>query len=195
VGVFAVFIATMYSYGSDAACVGVDGIVGCMGVFLAYNKVLYAIHVPDAGHFQSGRTKFVAYLNQQANAFDGRNAHLYGVLNGTNRGGAYSELLEYAQDLSIKRITTVRLNEHLGKKGSMQDSAAVLCEFIPGSQECMLKYQKADEVKWTLGAGTPRAGYYHNSSFDKVLSTNAAVASGWNVVDTDNSTIVEKRGL
>jgi hypothetical protein len=191
--VFAMFIATMYSYGSDPECVGVDGIVGCMGVFLAYNGMLYAIHIPDTpARFTSGRTKFVAYVNQQAPAFDGKQAHLYGVLNGVNRSGAYLELLEYAAALSVKRITTIRLNENLGTKGAMQDSAAVLCEFIPHTGNCRLKYQKAASVKWTRDTETVRAGYYDVGSYDLVLGTSAALSNGWILVDAQNSTIVEK---
>ena len=34
-----VLIATMYSYGMDDDCVGVDGIRGCMGVFVGYRPV------------------------------------------------------------------------------------------------------------------------------------------------------------
>ena len=41
------FVATMYSYGRDPQCAGVDGIVTCMGVFLSYGSMVYAIHLPD----------------------------------------------------------------------------------------------------------------------------------------------------
>jgi hypothetical protein len=37
-----------------------------------------------------------------------------------------------------------------------------------------------------------RAGYYDVGSYDLVLGTSAALSNGWNLVDSQNSTIVEK---
>jgi hypothetical protein len=184
-----VFIATMYSFGKDTESVGVDGIVGCMGVFLAFGKNLYAIHVPDtAERFDMGRNAFVTYVKQQAPKFKGGDAKLFCILNGDNRPDAAREMVKYCMDLFVGHYTTVRLRKHLGGQGSSQGSAAVLCE-LQGTGECRLKYLKADQVNWTKGQGTVRAGYYHNSSMSDVLWTSGAAMNGWRLVDIDNSNI------
>ncbi|MEZ5402855.1 MAG: hypothetical protein R2729_24475 [Bryobacteraceae bacterium] len=183
------FIANMFCYGCDPNCVGVDGIVGCMGVFLAHNGTLYAIHVPDTTTKAAGRTAFVSYVTGHDPAFNGANAELFGVLNGPNRGDAFLELAAYNQALNVRKLTVVRLNEHLGPKGLMQDAAAVLCEFIPTTNECRLKYQRHADVNWVAGAGTARAGTY-GALPDGRLSANAAPSQGWHLVDSTNSSII-----
>jgi len=159
------FIATMFSYGMDDDCVGVDGIRGCMGVFLAYRPALYAIHLPEGKDERNhqGRKAFVTFIRQRIPSFQGNNARLYGVLNGDNRPGAWNELQDFCTDLGIGSFTLVRLRKNLGVEGSQQDAAAVLCEYIPHSSDCKLKYQKANDVKWTKGVGTPRYSFYFNN--------------------------------
>jgi hypothetical protein len=184
------FIATMYSYGSDAESVGVDGIRGCLGIFLATNTQLHAIHIPDTpARFDAGRTAFVAHVHHADPHFVPAEARLFAVMNGPNRPGADAELLAYSQDLNVHRRMTVRVNEFLGPKGFGQDAAAILCERIPGTTQCRLKYKRYDDVSWQHGVGTVRAGYYHSGAYDAVLRTNAALAQGWHLVDNTNSTI------
>jgi hypothetical protein len=187
------FIATMYSYGMDNDCVGVDGIRGCMGVFLAYRPALYAIHLPDNPQRNDlGRQTFVTFIKQKIPGFQGNTARLYGVVNGANRPSALSELKQLCQDLGIGSFTFVRLRKNLGAEGAQQDSAAVLCEFIPQSSECKVKYQRADDVKWTKGVGTVRDGFYFNNSFSDIYSADIGklLVTGWNVVDENNSSIM-----
>jgi hypothetical protein len=186
------FIATMFSYGMDNDCVGVDGIRGCMGVFLAYQPALYAIHLPDGTKERNdmGRQAFVTFIKQKIPGFQPNNARLYGVVNGDNRPSALSELKAICQDLGIGKFTFVKLRKNLGVEGCQQDAAAVLCEYVPGSTDCKLKYQRADGVPWVTGAGTVRDSFYFNNSFDTIYSANAAVSHGWNVVDDANSSIM-----
>ena len=183
------FIATMYSYGSDANCVGLDCIRGCMGVFLSYRNMLYAIHVPEnlAVRNDMGRHAFLTYVKQQIPNFSGSDASLYCVVNNTNRNEVEREMFEYCQDFFIGRVTLIRLQKHLGPSPSQPDGAAVLCE-RKDNNVCTFKYMKYDDVKWGVGVGAPRAGYYFNASFTDVKSTGGAVSQGWNVVDSDNST-------
>ena len=186
------FVATMFSYGSDGECVGVDGIRGCMAVFLAYGKMLHAIHVPDNPQRNDmGRNAFVAYVKQQIPKFSGSDAQLFAVVNNNNRPTCEKEMFEYCQDLFAGRVTMIRLRDNLGPDRSQPDAAAVLCERRDGSP-CVLKYQKADDVKWGVGVGAPRAGFYFNASFTDVKSASGAVSQGWNVVSPENSTIWTK---
>jgi hypothetical protein len=187
------FIATMYSYGMDDDSVGVDGIRGCMGVFLAYRPALYAIHLPDNPQRNDlGRQTFVSFIQQKIAGFQGNNARLYGVVNGANRPSALSELKHFGQDLGIGRFTFVRLRKNLGVEGAQQDAAAVFCEYIPHSSDCRLKYQRADDVNWTKGVGKVRDGFYHNGSFTDIYSINTGTSlQSWNVVvDKNNSSIM-----
>jgi hypothetical protein len=187
------FVATMFSYGSDDECVGVDGIRGCMAVFLAYGKMVYAIHVPDNTEERNkmGKDAFVTYIRQQIPKFSGSDAQLFGVVNNNNRPSFEKEMFEYCKDLFVGRVTLVRLRDNLGADRSQPDAAAVLCERKDGGL-CVLKYQKADDVKWGVGVGTARAGYYFNASFTDVKSASAAVSQGWNVVGPQNSTLLTK---
>jgi hypothetical protein len=192
------FIATMFSYGKDPHSVGVDGIRSCMGVFLAYQQMLYAIHVPQGvqARLDEGRTKFASYVKEQIPALVGKNAQLFSVVNGKERATQSEEMQTYCKELGVGRVTLVQLDKELGVQPLYHDAAAVLCEFIHGTDQCRLKYQRADDVKFEENAlGTPsRAGYYFNNSFDKVLSTptpmNTSPSKGWNVVSASNSTIV-----
>ncbi len=188
------FIATMYSYGMDDDCVGVDGIRGCMGVFLAYRPALYAIHLPDntSQRNDQGRTAFVNFIQQQVHGFQGNDARLYGVVNGANRPSALSELKHFCEDLGIPRFTFARLRKNLGVEGAQQDAAAVLCEYIPQQKDCRLKYKRADDANWITGVGTVRTGFYFNNSFDTIYSVNIRTLNqtGWNVVDDNNSSIM-----
>ncbi|MEM9454286.1 MAG: hypothetical protein AAGF11_08915 [Myxococcota bacterium] len=185
------FIAIMYAYGSDIESVGVDGIRGCLGIFLATDTRLYAIHIPDApNHFDAGRAAFVHYVNQTEPNFNQGTARLFAVMNGPNRPAAYAELLAYANDLGVHRLETVRINEHLGQQGFGQDAAAIVCERIPGSTNCRLKYTRGDDILWQNN-GTARADLYRANmqADDDRLSTNPALGQGWHMVDDTNSTI------
>jgi len=164
-----VFIATMYSFGKDAQCVGVDGIVSCMGVFLAHSGTLYAIHVPNqvSATNDLGREAFIAYVRREEPNFQGGGAKLYAVTNNESRGTAADELL--------------------GDKKS-PDAAAVVCEFHAGGPGTVLKYQKASTANWQKGAGVRRAGHYQNNSFTDILSVpNTDAANGWQLLNATNS--------
>ncbi|MCB9553092.1 MAG: hypothetical protein H6705_14690 [Myxococcales bacterium] len=65
------FIATMFSYGSDTDAVGVDGIQTCIGLFLDTGARFYAIHIPfQPQHYVTARNAFVAYVNLTEPNFD-----------------------------------------------------------------------------------------------------------------------------
>jgi hypothetical protein len=187
------FIATMYSYGKDSACVGVDGIRTCMGVFVAYEKMLYAIHVPwnSADKNDQGRAAFVSYVKKEAGTFRGKEARLYGVTNNKERGTAEDELRAYKKDLKPRQTVLIRLRENLG---TTPDAAAVLCEYVGngnGGNGVVQKYRSADSTGWQTGGGTTRAGYYINPSMDSVFSTpSTAVSSGWHLVNFTNSDLI-----
>jgi hypothetical protein len=119
---------------------------------------------------------------------DHNTACLFAVMNGPNRPGGYAELLAYSQALNVNRRMTVRVNEFLGGQGFQPDAAAIVCEHVPGTMECRLKYKRYDDFQWEDG-GTPRAGYYYNGGYTKVCTTNPALGKGWHLVDNTNSTI------
>ncbi|MCB9544099.1 MAG: hypothetical protein H6703_16850 [Myxococcales bacterium] len=185
------FIATMYSYGDDLQAVGVDGIRGCLGIFLDTGARLYAIHIPDTpANFAAGRLAFAAHVNGVEPHFNRGTARLYAVMNGPNRPGVYREVLDYAQALGgVRRFMTVRVNEHLGPKGFNQDSVSIVLERIPHTTTARLKYQRNADVPWQHGIGTARAGFYYNGGYNDVLSASLAPVHGWHMVDPTNSTI------
>jgi hypothetical protein len=175
------FVATMFSYGRDSECVGVDGIRGCMAVFLAYEKMLYAIHVPDNTEERNkmGRDAFVSYVKQQVLKFCGSDAQRSAVVNNNNRPTCEKEMFEYCQDLFIGRVTMVRLRDNHGPDRSQPDAAAVLCERNDGGP-CVLKYRKADDVRWGVGVGGLRPVFWssrNGSSFAAGKKGEAVAAS------------------
>ena len=183
-----VFIATMYSFGKDPVCVGVDGIVTCMGVFLAHGGMLYAIHVPFQASATNdlGREAFIAYVHREDPNFQGANAKLYGVTNNNARGTAVDEVRQYAKSLKVDYTVFCQLRENLGDKKS-PDAAAVVCELL-GGHGPVLKYQKHSTANWQAGPGVRRAGHYHNGSMADILAVpNTDVASGWQLVNAGNS--------
>jgi hypothetical protein len=109
-------------------------------------------------------------------------------LNGNNRPDAAKELQAYCRDLFVGRVTIIRVRKSL-KVDTTEQAASVICEFVPKSAECMLKYQRNADVKWIKDVGTLRAGFYHNASMSDRLSTSAALANGWSLVDSTNSTV------
>ena len=183
------FIATMYSFGKDAQCVGVDGIVSCMGVFLAHSGTLYAIHVPNqvSATNDLGREAFIAYVRREEPNFQGGGAKLYAVTNNESRGTAADELRAYAKSLKVDYACICTMRDHLGDKKS-PDAAAVVCEFHAGGPGTVLKYQKASTANWQKGAGVRRAGHYQNNSFTDILSVpNTDAANGWQLLNATNS--------
>ena len=102
------FIATMFSYGRDSDGVGVDGIVSCMGIFVAdkTQKELYAIHSPDslAPVKDDGRIAFTDYILHQLPGISDANAHLYCVVNADNRQSADAEAAAYSRDLGAHQL-------------------------------------------------------------------------------------------
>jgi hypothetical protein len=176
------YIATMYSYGKDPACVGVDGIVTCMGVFLAYNYNLYAIHVPfnQTGVNDAGRKAFATYVGIENPHYKGKNAKLYVVTNGDSRGSARAEAQQYKETFKAGQATFITLRSKVGPDAA----AAVLCEFYKGTG-VIVKYQPHATAGWEIGDGVRRAGHYHNASFDSVYSK--AGAEGWELANCHNS--------
>lgn len=185
------FFATMYSYGDDNAVVGVDGIRGCLGIFLITATRLYAIHIPDTpAHFVTGRNAFVAHVIATEPGFNPNAARLIAVMNGPNRPQAFNELCDYSLALGVTRLMTVRVDEFLGPRGFQQHAAAIVCELVPGTRDPRIKYMQHDSVHW-LHAGNLRAGSYHVlAPVDDRLSTNLAPFAGWHAVDYSNSRIV-----
>ena len=185
------FIATMYSYGNDVDAVGVDGIRGCLGIFLITAARLYAIHIPDTpAHFDAGRNQFAAHVNATEPGFDPNAARLIAVMNGPNRPQAYAELLAYSLVLGVNRRMLVRVDEFLGPKGLQQEAAAIICELVPGTRDPRIKYQRHDDVHWQH-AGIARAGSYHVlAPNDDTLSANPALGQGWHLADHSNSRLV-----
>ena len=182
------FIAEMWAIGEDPQCVGVDGIQTCMGVFVAYNQTLYAIHSPgmtDATN-RLGRLAFVYYIKKQNPQFKGKHAKLYAVVNGNHRNQAEEEVREYQSDLKAGASTFIRLHHNVL-------AAAVVCEFLPNGTSVVLKYKLHANAGWQNGLGQPRATHYHMANPDHRFGVaSTSVAQGWQLV---NYTIADLKSL
>lgn len=181
------YIGDMFCYGRSTDLVGVNGIVGCMGVFVASGATLYAVHMPDSINYNGpGRDAFVNFVTT-APGWSAAGATMIGVLNGANRPGAPAELIAIARGLGLGSFRTVRLRKHIDRaSGTEPVAAAVLCLFKPQSSEIELRYQMDKGVKWKEGPGEARAGQYRAMRDDARLSTNPAWGAGWQAVDSNN---------
>jgi hypothetical protein len=181
------YIGDMFCYGSSTDSVGVNGIVGCMGVFVASGQTLYAVHMPDSINYNGpGRTAFTQFVTG-AGGWNAANATMIGVLNGDNRPGAGAELADIARGLGIGSFRTVRLRKHIDRSGSGEPvAAAVLCLFKPTTTQIELRYQMDSRVRWSEGNGEARAGQYRAMRGDSRLSTNPGWGAGWEAVGSDS---------
>lgn len=182
------YIADMFCYGSSTDSVGVNGINGCMGVFIACNQVLYAAHMPDSINYnQPGRIAFANFVSHGAN-WNPAQATMVGVLNGSNRSSAKGELVDIAQRLNIRSFRTVRLRQGIEKTtGNEPLAAAVLFLFKPqGGGAIEMRYQMDKYVKWVQNQGEARAGQYRALRGDRRFWTSAAWGAGWNAVDSNS---------
>lgn len=181
------YIGDMFCYGKSVDSVGVNGIVGCMGVFVASGQTLYAVHMPDSINYNGpGRTAFVQFVTSSA-GWNAANATMVGVLNGDNRPAAGGELTDIARGLGIGSFRTVRLRKNIDRSGSGEPaSTAILCLFKPTTTQIELRYQMDARVRWIEGSGEARAGQYRAMRADALLSTNPGWGAGWNAVGGDN---------
>jgi hypothetical protein len=192
------FIATMFSYGKDHECVGVDGIKSCMGVFLNYNDaMLYAIHAPHNGEnvLTQGRTQFVNYVRQQIVNYDPTRAQIVVVLNGGNRAKAGDEITEYCRLLQVNQATLYRVRKHIPIL-LMNDPASVAVIYQVYTDQFRtwrkVKYQRARESIWTTN-GSARDGFYNTPMYTKQYYAPTAAGHGWYEADDDNSDIEVKQ--
>jgi hypothetical protein len=188
----------MYSYGWDPECVGVDGIVTCMGVFLRYEKDLYALHAPFNGAKanERGKDDFVAYVKRETKggAFIGglKNAELIAVVNGNPRGDVTDEIKGYCKGLGTSSALVYQLSKNLGQSLNSQEAATIIWQQV-SKRNCSLKYRKHSDTTWQKNVGRVRQGWYgDNSSFTDNLTTDPD-GPGWHVVDSTNSNITEVR--
>ena len=190
------YIGDMFCYGQSTDSVGVNGIVGCMGVFVASGQTLYAIHMPDSINYNTpGRNAFVQFVGGAIG--NGNAATVIGVLNNDNRPSAAAELREIARGLGASSYRMVRLRKHIDIRPSGEpEAAAVLCMYTPNgyvqgtgmtfSSNVELRYQMDKRVRWVDGQGEARSGQYRAMRGDSRLWTNAAWGAGWNAVDSTN---------
>lgn len=182
------YIAQMYCYGKDPTAVGVDGISGCMGVFVDFADMLYAIHIV-AGSKQANQTgadQFCDYVMGEAPSFDGKNARIIFAINQFNRVGYMDEVRYIGKKLGIPKVEIVHVTA-VEKDATGADKIAVLCE-RHGGKTLVLKYQSDGNVAWETG-GEQRAGFYHpgGKAYGTAKKTSGAVSQGWTVIAADNS--------
>jgi hypothetical protein len=176
------FIAEMWEFGKDSNCVGVDGIITCMGVFVLYDNKLFAIHQPHSsvGINKQGRDAFVAYFMRKNPGYDG-GAKICAVVNGTPRTGAEDEVREFQRLLDAETTIFIRIT-------GVEDSIAIVCERDPLADGINLKYKKHSEAGWISGSGKKRAGYYKNDIGDHKYAV--ASTDGWAPIVKSNAQII-----
>lgn len=179
------YIGDMFCYGKSTDSVGVNGIVGCMGVFVVSGLNMYAIHMPDSINYNTaGRDAFVNFVTHDG-GFNAAQATMIGVLNNDNRPGARAELTSIARGLGVSGYRMVRLRKNITIRQSGEPhAAAVLCLLKPVSNAIELRYQMDERVRWSEGTGEARSGQYRAMRGDQLLSTNPGWGAGWNEVDS-----------
>lgn len=183
------YIADMFCYGSSTDFVGVNGIVGCMGVFVSSGATLYAVHLPDSINYNvAGRTAFAQFVTHSA-GWNPATATMIAVLNGDNRPAANAELNDLAQQLGIGSYRLVRMRKNIESSPTREPlSTAVLCLFNPPGNPpgINLRYQMDKNVRWIDNGGEARAGQYRAMRGDGLLGVNPAWGAGWQEVNATN---------
>jgi hypothetical protein len=154
------YIAEMYAYGTDNDCVGVNGIVTCMAIFVLRNYWLQAIHVPNDSQKEAGRDALLSYFTQK-NMGNTDGAMLYAVVNGTSRAGAEDEVRGYQSRLNPTKTTFVRFMP------KVQGGVAFICQRVLGVNKAVLKYKTTEHGEWWVkNLGNARGGYYRMDNGD-----------------------------
>jgi len=194
------YFADMFCFGYDPDCVGVTGIVGCMGIFVATDDLLYSIHV-TAGSVPEerlGAQKFGSFVNRCETPQKIARAKVFCVVNGGARLKLSNDLEPFAKAIGVKLITAVRIFENLAPmsqavgKGSRWDQMkAVAVAFKRGQAqgEFVIRYKQESEVQWLNGAqagGKYRDGWYNRAHYKEVRTVDPGFA-GWHVVNNTNS--------
>jgi hypothetical protein len=173
-----------------------------MGVFVAFSKMLYAVHVPN-NHFELAAVKFAQFIKQSAPNFDGRQAKLFIALNGNARNNGDNEFKKYAQLLNIKEFSAIRImrpvDYHLGSPKAI----VVVAEYLPKTTKAngntvpsgeftdsvVIKFKMDKDVVWIKNFGQAASGKYRTWAADDLrLSTNINDPS-WTLANQQTSDI------
>jgi hypothetical protein len=181
------FIADMYCYGMDANAVGVTGISGCMGVFVATGAMLYAVHIPDTatpGKNALGGTTFADFVTQQVGQpLDPNASQMICVLNYTQRQQAHEEGYAIARRLGLRRFALWRMEKNIDVSTGNPKAIWVLWQRLAlGGLE--LRYRPDADFTPTQGGGTARSGTYSPWGADKRYTVDA---SGWYLGSAPNA--------
>lgn len=186
------YFANMFCYGRDNNCVGITGIVGCMGVIYKGLGTLYAVHIPDNSQWNAKGGEVLAdfVLNNENNPGKGE---MFVFLNGTNRPNAEDEVKAIYFKLKKPATTLCRIMKNLGEKsgGNFADSVAIVVRQIIGGLQQL--YKPDAQCGWKDG-GSPETGQYRaNDAFkgNKVPKDLEPEWSpnGWYPVDEKNCTV------
>jgi hypothetical protein len=194
------YFADMFCFGYDPARVGVTGIVGCMGIFVATDDLLYSIHVTAGSTTEEavGAKKFGQFVNRCEAPGKVARASVYCVLNGGARFNIRKDLEPFVAGLGVKKITVVRffknlapVSEAIGKGSRWDQMKSVAATFSRGNNpgQFVIKYKQESEVHWKAGApegGKFRDGWYLRAHYKEVRSVDPNFP-GWHTADNTNS--------
>ncbi len=179
------YIADMFCFGKDQNAVGVNGIRGCMGVFVDHGGMLYGMHMPDsvAEKADRGRKAFAAYVMQEAGVFAPDQARMILVCNSGQRMSATDEGYALCVELGVRQFTLFRPEKFIPINGSEPSAIWVVCQRGSGG-DLELHYRLDDDVKPVVGGGAARGGDYGAFREDGKLSTST---SGWYLAKPPNA--------
>jgi len=189
-----VYFATMNSFGYDQTCVGVTGIVGCMGIFVATNDLLYAVHVKaqNANQEALGAQKFGAFVKNCEGPGNTSSWKVFCMINGGNRlERLRDDLQPFVTCLGVKKVAAIRLYANLqtimpSKIHSSLASVAVVLRRGAIQGQFDIRYMQDSTVNWLQGeqaGGKFRHGWYGNPSSKEVVSVDPNFP-GWHTVVT-----------
>lgn len=168
------YLAHMYCYGKHANTVGVTGIAGCLGIFIAHNNMLYAIHIPPNSAITESRAReqFAEYVEGQDGTIkNSAVARLYGVTNRDYRQTAESDLYSICGRLGLRQFRLIRLRstptatvQGSNRESIVKDSTAVICRFANGGSpnDCTFICHPDATLKYRKLANNNRAGSYRD---------------------------------
>lgn len=170
------YIADMFCFGKDADAVGVNGISGCMGVFVRSGGMFYGMHSPESvdDKKERGRKAFAEYvLGEEGNGFDPDQAEMILVANFTQRMSASDEGYDMCRRLGMRRFLLFRPEKFIAVDPTTKNPTAIWVvwqRLKTGGME--LRYRPDADVHPTSGEGAPRGGHYGAFRDDEQISVS-----------------------
>lgn len=195
------YFANMYCYGFHNDCVGITGIITCMGVVYTCDRTLYAIHIPDHGKAEDFRASqvFWEFVNKTEDTRR-RKGKLFLFVNGTNRNSSEGHDNCTAEQVGaeLKRLfggpttTLCRLMTNLGPNSGGQQALAATIIVKHHITGLVMKFKHVPSLNMVKG-GKAEIGQYkaRRDYCGGTVPSAAELSHGWVDITKETCKIIK----